>query len=80
MTKRVELLEQLEMELTTIAAGAATATKETVGDPVRARSASKRYTMESEREVARAILGSATGDESHSDPDGSLLVGTIEIF
>jgi uncharacterized phage infection (PIP) family protein YhgE len=80
MTKRVGLLKQLEAELTTIASGAATVSKETVGDPVRARSASKRYTMESEREVARAILGSAAGDESRPEPESASLGGTIELF
>jgi uncharacterized phage infection (PIP) family protein YhgE len=80
MTDRLGLLELLEVELTTIAAGAATVAEERVGDPVRARSASKRYTMESEREVYRAILGNAAGEESRPDPDGSLLGGTIELF
>ncbi len=80
MTKRVELLKQLEVELTTIAAGATTVAKERVDDPVRVRSASKRYTMESEREVERSILGSVACDESRLDADGALLSGTIELF
>ena len=80
MTDRLGLLELLEVELTTIAAGAATVAKERVGDPVRARSASKRYTMESEREVHRAILGRAAGEESRPDPEGSPMAGTIELF
>ena len=80
MTNRVGLLQELEVELTTIVAGAATLAKERVGEPVRARSASKRYTMESEREVQRAILGTTAGDESRPEPDRASLGGTIELF
>jgi hypothetical protein len=74
------LLEQLEVELKTIPAEAATVARERVGDPVRARSASKRYTMESEREVQRATLGNTAGDESRPDTDSSFQGGTIELF
>jgi hypothetical protein len=80
VTDRVGLLQQLEVELTTIAAGAATMAQETVGAPVRARSASKRYTMEGEREVQRAALGETAGDASRPESEGSLLGGTIELF
>jgi uncharacterized phage infection (PIP) family protein YhgE len=80
MTNRVGLLQQLEVELTTIAAGAAPVAKERVDDPVRTRSASKRYTMESEREVHRAILGRTDGDESRPVPADASPGGTIELF
>ena len=80
MTDTVGLLQQLEVELTTIAAASAPVAKERVGNPVRTRSASKRYTMESEREVHRAILGGPVGDESRPEPDSASLGGSIELF
>jgi hypothetical protein len=80
MINWLEMLQQLEMELTAIAAEAATVAKERTGDPVRARSAGKRYTMEAERAVQRATLARADGDESRADTDSPPHGGTIELF
>lgn len=80
MTDGLGLLQQLETELTTIATEAATVAKETTAAPVRARSASKRYTMEAEREVQRSTLARTAGDQSRSATDSSAAAGTIELF
>jgi hypothetical protein len=68
------------LELTTIAAGPVTVAKERLHDPVCARSASKRYTMESEREVHRATVESRADNAYRPDTGSSFLGGTIELF
>ena len=77
------LLQQLEVELTTIATSAATVAKEDSGKPVRERSASKRYTMESERAVLARTLGQSAGiaaGEMSQDTEGAATGGSIELF